>query len=101
MYARAGLPQQYDIVATIFDLTEKALSLDELLPRLLAGEQQSKPAYQTEEVSMQAYHQRGSHDTRACHYCKKTGHLIRHCLQRKRDEQARHAAAAAMTNLAV
>lgn len=101
MYALAGLPSQYDVVATIFDFTEKELSLDDLLPRLVAVKQQSQPAYQPEEAAYEAYHQQGSRDTRTCAYCKRTGHLIRHCLQRKREEQARHAACAAMTNLAV
>lgn len=101
LYALAGLSQQYDVVATIFDFTEKELSLDDLLPRLLAVAQRSQPAHQPQEVAYQAYHQQGTRDTRTCHYCKRTGHLIRHCLQRKRDEQVRHAACAAMTNLAV
>lgn len=51
----AGLPAQYDVVATICDFILKDLSLDKLLPRLLAVEQRSQPAYQTEEVCEQAY----------------------------------------------
>ena len=68
MYALAGLPRQYDIVATILNSTEKDRNLDELLPRLLAVDQRSQSAYQREESAMQAYHQRSSRDTLACQY---------------------------------
>lgn len=53
MHALAGLPQQYDLVATVYKFTKKDLLLDELLPRHLAFEQSSQAACCTAKVAVQ------------------------------------------------
>ena len=92
MYALAGLGKDYDTVSALFEFSEKPLTLNDLLPRLLAAEQRVAAADRPQEHhAMQASPSRP--EQRICYFCGKTGHIQRYCLARKHDQPARHVAA--------
>jgi hypothetical protein len=103
----AGLPAVYDTMITVLETTsDKDMSLDEILPKLLQVEQRLQTTERPDETALSAKpgngfggrsgntrpgsHTGGQHkETRICHYCKKVGHLKKDSYKKKRDDAAR------------
>lgn len=101
----AGLPSDYDTVVTVLETTtDKDMSLEEILPKLLQVEQRRQKE-RPEESALIAQPRRGfsggkpgykyggqrstSSGTaggRTCFYCGKKGHFQSECRKKKRDE---------------
>ena len=81
----AGLPPAYDTVVTVLETsTDKDISLDEILPKLMPVEQ--RMYYSETERSRTTESAFTANETRTCFYCGKKGHLQRNCSVRKRDQ---------------
>ena len=98
----AGLPSQYDIVATVLGTSDAAIGLDELLGKLLTVEQRTATATAVEDKAyltadssrpgdsrrkQQPAGARGSQEQRECYYCGKRGHLRKDCRKKQRDDK--------------
>ena len=95
----AGLPAHFDTVVTVLETTsDKDMSLEDILPKLLQVEQRERQKERPDERALMAKPRnsfgsgRGHHvDKRGkiCHYCGKKGHFKAECDKKRRDE-ARH-----------
>lgn len=99
-----GLPQEYDTVSTTI-LTSSdaaALELPTVLSKLLLVEQRHSSHSNNPNTALYTsvlkpgQHQHGggggggfNREMRTCHYCKKQGHLIKDCWQKKAADEAR------------
>lgn len=94
----AGLPAEYEIVATVLETRTEELTLEEVLPHLLSVEQRhhkdgtTVPVYAVREgrgapsrqpKNRSAFPSKGV----ICFYCNKPGHIKAECRKRIRDEQ--------------
>jgi gag-polypeptide of LTR copia-type len=98
IYALAGLPKQYDIVVAILESTEKSLTLDDCLSKLLAVEHNDdgEPvAYFTQTTFKQSGggsggggnggnggapgYKAGYSPVKTCWHCGKPGHIKSYC----------------------
>ena len=97
MYLMAGLPSQYDILASMFEFSSKKLSVEELFPSLLAVEQRSMREQQDamHDSEQTAYYARDGRAAVQCWACGEQGHVKRNCLKKK------HAARPYLANIAV
>ena len=96
----AGLPATYDMITTVLLSSDKELSLEDMLPKLLQAEQMMQPE-RANEAALYAKPGKGygkrfaghgqpsggppRKETRTCFYCKKTGHLKQNCFKWKQD----------------
>ena len=74
----SGLPKEYSVLVTIISVAKEPPSLDDLLPMLLATEQQVSQEPDPTEVKL--FGARTSE--RLCFYCKKPGHVKANCSKR-------------------
>jgi hypothetical protein len=106
----AGLPQHYDVSIAIMEFSDKALTMDDCLAKLLQvehklGREEAEPsAFYTRVHGFKpgggggggagagagAGAHRGSgpissSDARVCHYCGVSGHIMPNCYQRRAD----------------
>ena len=76
-------------------ISEKELTLDDILPTLLNHEQRTQKTLRTDELALlarPAFNSNGNRggpsgrkEDRTCYYCNKKGHLARDCRKKKRD----------------
>ena len=110
----AGLPASYNTISTVLTNSDRELKIDEILPKLQQQEQMMQPESDAEAALIAK--RRGSfgkkatshfgynkpmekqNETRKCAYCKRVGHLIANCWQRKRDEAKSGSSAQLKTN---
>ncbi|MGH9060148.1 MAG: hypothetical protein ACRDZY_11630, partial [Acidimicrobiales bacterium] len=97
----AGLPKEYDTVVTFLESSDKALELEEIVPKLIRVEQRANEDNKEADVSAYitraaprgptAYHNANNHSrqssgnphsNKVCHYCHKKGHIIADCRSR-------------------
>ena len=104
----AGLPPEYDTIATVLEVSDRELELDTLLSKLLLVEQKMQPtaeaagaavdkAYFAKRPGAGAQHGAAAgaqrrprphrQETRSCHFCGMKGHLIRDCRKRLQQQQ--------------
>jgi hypothetical protein len=99
----AGLPSADDMMVTVIESSEDALSL-EVVTKLLNTEArvpgEAKAEANIVTRSPRAHpRQQQRMETRTCHHCGKKGHLRRDCRQRIQAEQSGSQAAALMAGL--
>ena len=99
----AGLPAEYDIVATILQTKDEEVDLETLLSKLLVVEQRSGSLEKEEKVLFSKSspgrpvtsggnprHKKGGRGGSVfkgdCRYCGKTGHKEQDCFKKKREE---------------
>ena len=100
----AGLPAVYDTVVTVLETTtDKDMSLEDILPKLLQVEQRERQMERPDERALMAKPssgfggggkpggggQQGGADNRTCFYCKKKGHIKADCRKKKWDDARR------------
>ena len=102
----AGLPAYYDTVVTVLETTtERDMSLEDILPKLLQVEQRERQKERPDERALMAKPQGGGFGIipgggkngfqggqgkeRTCHYCGKPGHFKAVCRKKKHDEARR------------
>lgn len=92
-----GLPSTYDMISTVLTAGDSALTVDNVLPKLLSVEQMTTQSERPSEAALFAkpsgkqrsgsrQPQQPRKEERECFYCGKKGHLARHCMKKKRDE---------------
>jgi hypothetical protein len=108
-----GLPNQiYDSVRTTLLTASSTLKLPDVLSKLLLVEQRhvndpgvhDPTAALYTSVSRSGRYQHGggfNHEMRTCHYCKKQGHIIKDCRQKKAADEARAQSGYAAETLAL
>lgn len=78
----AGLPDQYTPMAMFIRGTQRDMSLDDALAKLMLADKESMPnLYPTEKI--EAY---TATTARTCWYCGKAGHMKRNCPKRRNEE---------------
>eukprot|EP00887_Chlorella_sp_A99_P001341 scaffold14.g1341.t1 len=89
-----GLPSTYDMISTVLTAGNSALTIDNVLPKLLSVEQMTTQSERPSEAALFAkpsgkprsgsrQPQQPRKEERECFYCGKKGHLARHCMKKK------------------
>jgi hypothetical protein len=85
----AGLPKDFQMVTAILTTSEEDIGLDEILPKLMAVEQQLKLEDSVGNVeAYMAKSGRSWHEGKECWYCHEKGHIKPHCPKKKADERS-------------
>lgn len=94
-----GLPGNFDTLATVLTTSDKELTLEDLMGKLLVYESLSsqpssdnkayvaRPSPTSFKSHGKGASKQKTKDTRKCHHCGKPGHLKKDCWQLQREEQ--------------